>query len=882
MNSSRHSKKKRPVKASDARTVERPARLTVSRTHKPEGLELEDWQRLLRKQYGEQQGFLLENRGDHPVFSEFAVTNPLSGRTYKVAIRGDKPGDNYCSCPDFEINNLGTCKHIAFSVSRLKKDNGTRNIFAKAYAPPFSEVFLTYGLKKEVRVRLGSGMPPGLVPLAREFFDGSGRLKEERILDLPRFLDRIPRTTFHEVRCYDDVIAYVAELQDREHRRRVVEDHLKDGIDSPVMKKILKTDLYPYQREGALFAVRAGRCLIGDDMGLGKTIQALAAVELTARLFHIDRVLIASPTSLKDQWKGEIERFTGRKATVIEGLNRERGAAYRDDAFYKLVNYELVWRDMEMIRGWAPDLIILDEAQRIKNWKTRTAKYIKQLDSPFAIVLTGTPIENRIEELHSIMEFIDRHHFGPLYRFLEAHRIVDDGGKIVGYRDLESVRRSLQGVMIRRKKKDVLAQLPDRVDKNFFVPMTKEQREIHDENHEIVARLVVKWRRYRFLSEADQRRMQIALSMMRMAADNTYVVDKRTVHGPKIEELAVLLQEAVLEGGEKVVIFSQWLRMTKLVERVLTENGIAYVHLNGSIPSRNRGVLMKQFREDPECMVFLSTDAGGVGLNLQSGSVVINMDIPWNPAILEQRIGRVHRLGQRRSVRVVNFVSKASIEERILDLLKFKQSLFSGALDEGGEDVVMIGESQMKRYMQTVEAATQNLEQADLSREVEDQIEEARDMEAMDRKEAEQEETMIQDGDVSGEGPDSPTLDVGATPGEAPGPTAHDSAVRPEQISISSLDVNPAAPKDGNPAVPLGRLIMQGAEVLMDIGQALAADGGSPREAVEKRMQAMTGRDETTGKPFLKVPLPEPEKIRDIFSAIGGLLAGVLAGKRDA
>ena len=188
------------------------------------------------------------------------------------------------------------------------------------------------------------------------------------------------------------------------------------------MKVILKTDIYPYQKEGALFAVRAGRCLIGDDMGLGKTIQALAAAEFMAQLFHIGKVLIISPTSLKYQWKGEIEKFTDRKATVIEGLTDQRRALYQDNSFYKLVNYELVWRDTEMIRQWSPDLIILDEAQRIKNWKTRTAKNIKQLESPFALVLTGTPIENKIEELHSITEFIDRNPFGPLYRFLAYHQ----------------------------------------------------------------------------------------------------------------------------------------------------------------------------------------------------------------------------------------------------------------------------------------------------------------------------------------------------------------------------------------------------------------------------------------------------------------------------
>jgi SNF2 family DNA or RNA helicase len=556
-----------------------------------------------------------------------------------------------------------------------------------------------------------------------------------------------------------------------------------------------------------------------------------------AQLFHISKVLIISPTSLKYQWKGEIDTFTSRKATVIEGFNRQRHGLYKDDAFYKLVNYELVWRDLEFIRQWAPDLIILDEAQRIKNWKTRTAKYIKQLESSFAIVLTGTPIENRIEELHSIMEFIDPHHFGPLYRFVNTHQILDGGGKVIGYHNLESVRRSLEGVMIRRKKEDVLKQLPGRVDKHFFVPMTKEQREIHDENYEIVVRIVAKWRRYKFLSEADHRRMQIALSMMRMAADNTYLVDKKTVHGPKIEELATILQEVVLEGREKVVIFSQWLRMTELVERVLQENGIAYVHLNGMVPSKNRRELMARFKEDPNCMVFLSTDAGGVGLNLQSGSVVINMDIPWNPAVLEQRIGRVHRLGQRRMVRVINFVTKASIEERILDLLKFKKLLFAGALDEGGQDVVMVGESQMKKLMETVEAVTDNLEKPDPFTEMQERIEVDEDMDEVDRKEAEEQET-----------------------------------------DCSAVSTGAGAPT-GAETVPLNQILIKGAAFLTNLGHALAQGNASPHEVMEKQMQAMIGKDEATGKSYLKIPLPEPEMVQDLFSAIGGLLAGVFGKK---
>lgn len=804
--------------------------MKISRTHKPEDLSLEEWQRILRKQYGEQQKYKLDNTGNHPLFSEFKLTNSESGKVYKIAIRGDAPGDNYCSCPDYSINNLGTCKHIEFTLSRLMEKKGAKKALREGYTPPYSEVYLRYGLKRDVRFKAGKDASPEVLSLVNKYFDPNGMLKEDYILHFHQFLNNISQKNGHEIRCYDDVMAHIAEYQDAEHRRNIIKSQLKGGINSPIVKNILKTKLYPYQREGALFAVNAGRCLIGDDMGLGKTIQALAAAELMAKLFNIQKVLIVSPTSLKHQWKTEIEKFTDGSVQVIEGLNHLRRQFYRNESFYKLINYELVFRDIDMIKGWAPDLIILDEVQRIKNWKTRTAQYVKQLNSTFAIVLTGTPIENRIEELHSIMEFIDRRHFGPLYRFVHNHRIVDEGGKVIGYQNLQSIRDSLKNVMMRRKKEEVLKQLPERIDKNFFVPMPKEQRAIHDENYDIVAKLVAKWRRYKFLCEADQRRLQIALNYMRMAADNTYLVDKKTIHGPKIEELEIILKEIIIEGGEKAVIFSQWLRMTELVEHVLKRNGIGYVHLNGNIPSKQRAGLMSQFMENPECKVFLSTDAGGVGLNLQSGSTVINMDIPWNPAVLEQRIGRVHRLGQQKTVRVINFVTVSSIEERMLDLLKFKKSLFAGTLDSDGENVVMIGESQLKKFMQSVETLTDNLEKVDSALERQDQRETELDEEAADIKEL----TLEEGGHA-----------VSAADGDRKG-----------------LD-------------HLNNLLNSGAQFLMNLSKVIT----QPDQSIEKHLDTAISRDEKTGKAYLKIPLPETEVVKTLFSTLGELISNTLQMK---
>lgn len=799
-------------------------KLKVSKTHKPEDIGLEEWQRILRKQFAEQQNFKLKNTGSHPIFSEFLVTNPETENTYKISIRGDQPGNNFCSCPDFRINNLGTCKHIEFTLFKLNKKKGSKKAFRETYTLHFSEIYLHYGLKREIRFREGKDVPSNLAALVDKFFDSNKVLKDEQILNFPQFFNSVPHNNGHKVRCDDAVMSFVAEHQDAAHREKIVKTRLKGGIKSPMFKNILKTELYPYQKEGALFAVKAGRCLIGDDMGLGKTIQALTAAELMVKLFNIKKVLIVSPTSLKHQWKSEIEKFCGRSSCVIEGLNQHRQQLYLDESFYKLINYEIVFRDIEYIKNWSPDLIILDEAQRIKNWKTRTAKYVKQLDSTFVIVLTGTPIENKIEELHSIMELIDRHHLGPLYRFVQMHRIVDEGGKVIGYKDLKSIRKSLKNVLIRRKKDEVLKQLPERIDKNFFVPMTKEQYVIHDENYDIVVRLVAKWRRYKFLCEADQRRLLVALNFMRMAADNTYLVDKKTIHGPKIDELEIILKELIIEGKEKAVIFSQWLKMTELVEQVLTRNGIKYVHLNGSVPSKKRKELMSQFKEDPDCMVFLSTDAGGVGLNLQSGSIVINMDIPWNPAILEQRIGRVHRLGQKRTVRVINFVSSSSIESRILELLKFKKSLFAGALDAEGEDVVMVGESQVSRFVKTVETVTETLEKSDPAVEKQEKREEEKDERTADLREISEEI------------------------GKRSVPSTEGRLEESEQLS---------------------NLLKVGAEFLTNLSKAIA----EPADSTDKNTGYLIDRDEKTGKSYLKIPLPEKDVIENIFSALGKLIS---------
>jgi hypothetical protein len=196
-----------------------------------------------------------------------------------------------------------------------------------------------------------------------------------------------------------------------------------------------------------------------------------------------------------------------------------------------------------------------------------------------------------------------------------------------------------------------------------------------------------KWERQGWLSETDLRRILCCLQNMRMLCNSTFLFDKQTNYSPKLAEFREIVRELAIEENRKVVVFSEYERMTHLAGKELAKLGIGFVSLHGGVPSKNRGALMEKFRRDPECKVFLSTDAGGVGLNLQAASAVINFEPQWNPARLEQRIGRVHRLGQSRSVHVVHLLTRDSIEERVWETLRLKKSLFKGVFDSPTDEV---------------------------------------------------------------------------------------------------------------------------------------------------------------------------------------------------
>ncbi len=674
----------------------------ISYHKKPASLSTDDWQRELRKQFiaEKQPLFIIEYLdGEHPVFADYSVKNPVSGGVYKVALRARKPGHNFCSCMDFKTNMLGTCKHIEAIFHHISKIKKLSRFLKDDYSPSYSSLFLKYGKIREIMLRIGTNHTKEYKQLAAAYFDKSYRLLPEQYNRIDQILKEAVKIN-PDFRAYEDVMDFVIAIRDDRKRAAFVEQMTdKDG---GYFKNLLKTTLYPYQQEGIRFATRAGRSLIADEMGLGKTIQAIGTAQLFKKELGIASVLIVCPTTLKYQWKSEIEKFTNSSVCVIEGNTRQRQKQYETDSFYRIVSYNIVGVDNNAIKKLAPDLCILDEAQRIKNWQTKTAREVKKIESTYAIVLTGTPIENKLEELYSIVQFIDPFKLGPLYKFLEEHQIQDENGKVVGYKQLNSINTVLSDIVLRRTKKEVLAQLPTRSDKHLFVPLTKQQAEIHTDYADMVARLVNKWKRFGFLDEKDRQRLLLALNCMRMVSDSTYILDQKTRYDTKIAEVMSILDDVFTGSKEKVVVFSQWERMTRLVRIELESRNIGYAYLHGGIPSQKRKPLLDDFHDNVDCRVFLSTDAGCLVLNLQAASLALYPDIPWNPAVLEQRIGRIHRHGQKRAICVINLISRQSIEERMLDVLSFKSSLFKGVLDNG-ENEIFMKEGRFNRFMRSVE-----------------------------------------------------------------------------------------------------------------------------------------------------------------------------------
>ena len=809
----------------------------VSYMDKPEGMTMQEWQVRLRQQIAETEHYNIHCVDDDLYPGEYLVKNPQTANTYKVVYRGARSEWNFCACMDFKTSRLGTCKHI----EAVKKwISGKSSLHVHRQTPPYTSVYLSYHGDRCVKIRIGTDNQEEYKTLSEEYFNKDNTLKASAFNKFGAFLKEA-RQISDTFRCYQDAIDFVVETREKVNRKALLRKY-----DDTTLDCLLKVKLYPYQKEGIRFATRAGKAIIADEMGLGKTIQAIGTAELLRKEGLISSVLVICPTSLKYQWQSEIMKFTGAKVHVIEGNHLKRKEAYLRPEPYKIVSYNSACNDIKIQGSLQTDMLIMDEVQRLKNWNTQISRAARKIRSDYSVILSGTPLENKLDELYSIVEFVDNFRLSPYYLFREKHILADETGQVMGYQKLNEIGEKLSDILIRRRKKDVKLQMPERTDKNLFIPMTKEQKEMHDEWQEYVRRIISKWKAKHFISENERNRLMLHLSQMRMVCDSSYILDQKTRYDTKVNECVNIISDIVSEEGDKVVVFSQWERMTRLIAKELEEKGIRYEYLHGGVPSAKRKGLVDNFNNLPDSRVFLSTDAGSTGLNLQAAATVINIDLPWNPAVLEQRIGRIYRLGQRNSIQVINLVTPHSIEEQMLGKLRFKTSLFEGVLDDG-EDSVFVGDNKFEKIMEAVSEFVDEGQSSVAKTSTAEQ-------ETADNPTSPQDEPIRQEKEET----DNTVIDTDDTEEEKRTPED----TQTEGLYEDDDRVSPqrtTQPKD---------LVAQGVSFLSGLAETLK----SP-EATARLVDSLVERDERTGQTSIKIPVESKETVSNLLSVLGKLFS---------
>ncbi len=597
-----------------------------------------------------------------------------SGFAYRVQLRGGSEGPHACACPDFEANRLHTCKHVERVRTWLNTARGRLPAaFRRAAAAP--RAYLHFGEVIEPRA---FGRDRGRRAAAwRAAFDDQGVPRKPLAADeadLLRWLRRL------EPRVEPDAISWVETRLERRPR-------LPDGNFARLVPP-LKLEPYPYQWTGAAFLARRGRALLADEMGLGKTVQAiLAAAALRRAANPVRCVTVVCPASLRGGWQDEIYKWLGEEARLLEGASPQRAGVIAARHPWLVTHYEQLWRDWRHHQALPPDLLIVDEAQRAKGLSTRTARLVKTIEARYLFALTGTPLENRLEEAYSIAQLIDQRLLPPLWQIERDHFVRDGKGRrVVLYRGLDSLRSRLAPAFLRRRKEDVALELPERVRATLRVPMHPAVVDRHDEVLALVARIASK----KVLLPADFERITRLLVIARRCCDGPHMLglkgDDRQV--PKLQELEQALRDLCLGEGRKAVVFSEWTDMTERVEALAARLRLPVFSLHGGVSVKARPSLIRAFTGQQGPAVFVSTDAGGMGLNLQAADVVVSLDLPWNPARLEQRIARVHRIGSRRTVQEILLVTENSVEARILALHETKRNVLANVWAERGEDEI--------------------------------------------------------------------------------------------------------------------------------------------------------------------------------------------------
>lgn len=476
--------------------------------------------------------------------------------------------------------------------------------------------------------------------------------------------------------------------------RRLLENMRNpDNLDFPVPPE-LEPVLRDYQKLGyqwmkTLAHYRFGG-ILADDMGLGKTIQSIAFILSERERIRAQRMpaLIVCPASLLYNWRNELHRFAPDLQVVIaDGTKPERSEAVKERARVDVLitSYPLLRRDMDLYAGLSFHILLLDEAQAFKNHATQTAQAVREIGALHRFALTGTPVENRLEELWSIFDTVFPGLFPGRQAFNELPR--------------ETVAKRIRPFLLRRIKADVLKELPEKIESIQAVPLFPEQKKLYAA---YLAKLQQETLKHLDEESLGKHRIKILAGLTRLrqlCCHPGLFVEGYEGSSAKFEQLLELVEEC-RDAGKRMLVFSQFTGMLGLIARELGYQGVPFFYLDGSTPGDERVELCSRFNAGEKDVFLISLKAGGTGLNLTGADTVILYDLWWNPAVEQQAADRAHRMGQKKVVQVIRLVTEGTVEDKMYELQQRKKNLIEEVIRPGEEALSSLTEEEIRELLQ--------------------------------------------------------------------------------------------------------------------------------------------------------------------------------------
>ena len=503
----------------------------------------------------------------------------------------------------------------------------------------------------------------------KDLKNGSGTIPKYRAI----YLDSVKKDKYDIIKTnnlFDELINNFSSYRDAN-----ITLSLKD-------KKVLRD----YQLLGVKWLYNIYKCgfggILADEMGLGKSIQLIYLIKQILLEKKDAKILIVAPTSLIYNWKNEFDKFASDISYKVLAENktvRKEELEHLDDYNVLITTYGLVRQDQEKYKEMNFELIAIDEAQNIKNPNTQMTKVVKSLTANTKLALTGTPLENSVLELWSIFDFIMPGYLANMVNYRKKYNIknvADDRLK-----QLNHLNDQIKPFILRRKKKDVVTELPDKIENNIYIDLNSEQKKLYVAQLEKTQKELDNILSTEGFKKGNFKILQLLTKLRQLCIDPRIVYENYQGGSAKIENLVSIVKE-IIENGHKILLFTSYKTALDIVNKEFTNNNISTYVIDGSVSSKKRMELVNKFNEDNTNVFLITLKAGGTGLNLTSADVVIHLDLWWNPQVENQATDRAHRIGQKNTVEVIKLICKGTIEERILELQN-KKKILSDKLIEG-------------------------------------------------------------------------------------------------------------------------------------------------------------------------------------------------------